>query len=271
MYAAGPAAGSPSLPATLSIRAVGGEEGPVEEIVAFDLKRMFVGDLPWSFTLEIAFRTAVMLVFTYGMVRIVGGRAVRQLSLVEFLLVVGLGSAVGDPMFYPDVPLLHGMVVVTVAVGLHRGLGQALSRSDRLEQFIEGVPHRVVLNGHFDHEGMGEAGLANDELFADLRQSGIGQLGEVRVAYAEANGDLSIFRYEPSEVRPGLSIEPPPELLPLPEEDEARRAGLYACRHCGRTRDLPEGAGAIHCECGESRWVPAVLPRSAALGGPREE
>ena len=238
----------------------------MEEIVPFDLQRMFVGDLPWAFTLEIAFRTAVMLVFTYAMVRIVGGRAVRQLSLVEFLLVVGLGSAVGDPMFYPDVPLLHGMIVVTVAVGLHRGLGQVLSRSDRMEEFIEGVPHRVVVNGHLDHPGMAKVGLANDELLADLRQNGVGQLGEVRVAYAEANGNLSVFRYDPAEVRPGLSIEPPPELTPLPGEDEARRAGLYACRHCGRIRELPEGPGIVRCECEESRWVPAVVPRAAGIG-----
>ena len=243
----------------------------MEEIVPFDLQRMFVGDLPWAFTLEIAFRTAVMLVFTYAMVRIVGGRAVRQLSLVEFLLVVGLGSAVGDPMFYPDVPLLHGMIVVTVAVGLHRGLGQMLSHSDRIEEFVEGVPHRVLLEGHLDHAGMARVRLANDELFADLRQSGVGQLGEVRVAYAEANGNLSVFRYDAAEVRPGLSIEPPPELTPLPNEDEPRRAGLYACRHCGRTRDLPDGAGVIRCVCEESRWVPALVPPAAATGESRAE
>jgi len=235
----------------------------VEEIVAFDLKRMFVGDLPWSFTLEVAFRTTVMLIFTYGMVRLVGGRIVRQLSLVEFLLVIGLGSAVGDPMFYGEVPLLHGMVVVTVAVGLHRGLGQVLSRSDRIEEFIEGVPHRIVLDGHLDTEGMAMVGLANDEVFADLRQREVTHLGEVRVAYAEANGDLSLYRYEPSEVRPGLALEPPPELVPLPDEDEFRIAGVYACRNCARTRALPEGRGVIRCECTQSRWVPAVLPRAA--------
>ena len=239
----------------------------MEEIVAFDLRRIFVGDLPWSFTLEIAFRTAVMLVFTYGMVRLVGGRAVRQLSLVEFLLVIGLGSAVGDPMFYPDVPLLHGMVVVTVAVGLHRGVGQVLARNDKIEEFIEGVPHRVVLNGHLDREGMAKVGLANDEIFADLRQREITQLGEVRLAYAEANGDLSLFRYDPPDVRPGLAIVPPPELEPPPDEDEYRRAGLYACRNCGRTRELPEGPGVVRCECEVSRWVPAVLPGAGVIPG----
>ncbi len=235
----------------------------MEEIVAFDLQRMFLGDLPWSFTFEVAFRTTVMLVFTYTLVRLVGGRAVRQLSLVEFLLVIALGSAVGDPMFYADVPLAHGMAVVTVAVGLHRGLGQALTRSDRAEALIEGKPHRVVDGGHLDYEGMGRAGLATDELLGDLRQSGVSHLGQVRSAYAEANGELSVFRFDPQEERPGLAIEPPLEFRPPPDEDEYRGAGLYACRHCGRTRELPAGDGVIRCECGQSRWVPATLPRAA--------
>ena len=125
----------------------------------------------------------------------------------------------------------------------------------------------VVLNGHLDREGMAKVGLANDEIFADLRQREITQLGEVRLAYAEANGDLSLFRYDPPDVRPGLAIVPPPELEPPPDEDEYRRAGLYACRNCGRTRELPEGPGVIRCECEVSRWVPAVLPGAGVVSG----
>ena len=239
----------------------------MEDFALFDLRRMFLGDLPWTFTLEIAFRTAVMLIFTYSLVRLVGGRAVRQLSLVEFLLVIGLGSAVGDPMFYPDVPLAHGMVVVTVAVGLHRGLAQVIARSDRFEEFVEGVPSRVVVDGIIDHEGMTDAGLANDELFQQLRLRDITQLGEVRVAYSEADGGLSVFRFDPPDVRPGLPIEPPLANIPIPDKNEQRSAGLYACRNCARCRELPAGSEEIVCECESSIWTPAALPRE---GAPRE-
>jgi uncharacterized membrane protein YcaP (DUF421 family) len=44
------------------------------------------------------------------LVRWVGGRGVAQLSLIEFLLVIAPGSAVGDALFYPEVPLLHAML-----------------------------------------------------------------------------------------------------------------------------------------------------------------
>lgn len=83
-------------------------------IRVFDLQRMLIGDLPWTFTFEVIVRTVIMYVYTLLMIRLLTKRAVGQLSLVEFLLVIALGSAVGDPMFYHDVPLLHGIAVITV-------------------------------------------------------------------------------------------------------------------------------------------------------------
>ena len=43
------------------------------------------------------------------MLRWIGSRTIAQLSTVEFLLVIALGSAVGDSMFYAEVPLLHAL------------------------------------------------------------------------------------------------------------------------------------------------------------------
>lgn len=50
------------------------------------------------------------------LLRWLGSRTIGQLSTIEFLLVIALGSAVGDAMFYPDVPLIHALLVVMVVV-----------------------------------------------------------------------------------------------------------------------------------------------------------
>ena len=84
-----------------------------EPVVAFDFGRMFLGDEPPLFLLEIVLRTVVIYVYTLVLIRWIGSRSIGQLSLVEFLLVIALGSAVGDAMFYPDVPLIHCMIVIT--------------------------------------------------------------------------------------------------------------------------------------------------------------
>ncbi|MDP3264688.1 MAG: hypothetical protein U1E06_13565 [Tabrizicola sp.] len=51
-------------------------------------------------------RTLIIYAYSLLLIRWIGGRGVAQMSVVEFLLVVALGSAVGDAMFYGDVPLL---------------------------------------------------------------------------------------------------------------------------------------------------------------------
>ena len=81
-----------------------------------DLRRMFIGDEPPLFLVEVALRTLVIFLFTLVAMRFLGKRGVAQLSLVEVTIVLGLGSAVGDPMFQPDVPLLHSLIVIAVIV-----------------------------------------------------------------------------------------------------------------------------------------------------------
>ena len=73
------------------------------QIIAFDWHRLWIGDLtPW-FMLEVCFRTAVMFVWLLLMIRVIGKRGVGQFSVLELSIVVALGSAAGNPMFYADV------------------------------------------------------------------------------------------------------------------------------------------------------------------------
>lgn len=72
-------------------------------IVPFDLQRMLIGDAPPLFFLEILVRTLVIYAYTLLLLRWLGSRTIGQLSTVEFVLVIALGSAVGDAMFYPEV------------------------------------------------------------------------------------------------------------------------------------------------------------------------
>ena len=113
-----------------------------DPVTAFDFGRMLFGDEPPLFLLEIAVRTVVIYVYTLVLIRWIGSRSIAQLSLVEFLLVIALGFAVGDAMFYPDVPLVHCIVVITVVVLLDKALSYLVARNPRLEDVIEGKAWR---------------------------------------------------------------------------------------------------------------------------------
>jgi len=213
------------------------------QIIPFDLARMLLGDAPPLMLLEIVVRTLAIYIYTLLLLRWVGGRSIAQLSIVEFLLVIALGSAVGDSLFYPEVPLLHAMLVVTLVVGLDKTIDSAIRRYRGVKRFVDGSPVAVIEDGHILCHGILARKIGTMELMELLRMNGIENLGQVRHAFMEASGRVSVFHANPP--RPGLAIVPPLELAapaPVGPGDTA------CCVNCGLVQ---EGTGACH-HCGET-------------------
>jgi uncharacterized membrane protein YcaP (DUF421 family) len=231
-------------------------EPPVE---AFDLGRMFFGDEPFLFLLEIALRTTIIYAYTFVLIRWVGSRSIAQLSLVEFLLVIALGSAVGDAMFYADVPLVHSILVITVVILLDKALTYLVARNATVEDLIEGKTVQIVKDGSIVCAALETQNFGHDELFEQLRLKGVEHLGQVQAAYLETNGAVSVFKRDGE--RPGLSIMPPWDVEEPQKVRAASRAAadmLLACIECGEVRPATRGATIDVCPtCGGEVWHPA--------------
>lgn len=172
-----------------------------------DLAEMFVGGFAIGVAVEIAIRTTLMYLYTLTVVRLLGKRGMGHLSPFELVIIVSLGSAVGDPMLYADIPLVHGMIVIAVIVVLQRLLQRATERAPRLETVFEGKPRRLVSGGVIDEEALAKEDLSEAELFTALRENSVEHLGQVRLAYLEPSGVVSVFKVEPP-VAPGKSTLP---------------------------------------------------------------
>lgn len=145
----------------------------------FDWTRIFVGSTPWTFTLEIVVRTAIMYLFALCLLRLMGKRGLGELSPFEFVIIIAVGSSVGDPMFYPHVPVTHAMVVLTVIVILQRMLLGVAHRHHRIEVAVKSETQVLVQDGRVLVENMRREKYSQPELFMILRESGVEQLGEV--------------------------------------------------------------------------------------------
>jgi uncharacterized membrane protein YcaP (DUF421 family) len=229
-----------------------------EPVVAFDLGRMLLGDEPPLFLLEIALRTVLIYVYTLALIRWIGSRSIAQLSLVEFLLVIALGSAVGDAMFYPDVPLVHCMIVITVVVLLDKALSFLVARNSRLEDVIEGKSVELVRNGLIRRGELRRTNMGLDELFEQLRLKGIRNLAEVRAAFLETNGMVSVFENSTAKTELGLSIDPPWDIAEPTKHD----AGSFmsgsctlACCECAAVVSVSQDDAVPQCQnCGSEHW-----------------
>lgn len=223
------------------------------QLELFDMERLLIGEqLPYSFLWEVLVRSALMFFLVLVILRMSGKRGIKQLSIFELAILISLGSAAGDPMFYEEVGLLPAITVLVVVISLYKVITYLTGRFEKVEKYIEGKPVKLIENGKIVYDVFRREALAYDELFSQLRQHSVSHLGQVKCAYLETSGDLSIFYFPDEEVMPGLPILP--DIYDFPVE-EFQKNRLYACKHCG---NIQAPAQAEVCSiCNENEWLQA--------------
>lgn len=163
-------------------------------IQPFDWQRILIGDEQLLFLAEVVVRTVLLYLFALLMLRMMGKRGMAQLTPFEFAIIVALGSAVGDPMLYPDVPLVHGFVVIATIVFMQRGLSTVTSHRPRIDELVSGSPTVVVNRGELQHEILQRENFSVNEILEMLRLHGVARLDDVELAIIEDAGKLSVLR-----------------------------------------------------------------------------
>ncbi|MEO8069112.1 MAG: YetF domain-containing protein [Flavobacteriales bacterium] len=221
-----------------------------------DPRTLFLGeDHTWIFLLECALRAVLMFVFALVLMKITGKKEVRQFSVLELLVIIGLGSAMGDPMIYTDAPLLPSLVAIGMVLLCYWGLNKLTNRAPKLEAFVEGEVRRVFADGVVDLVALDLEGISAPEFFGDLRVMHVEHLGQVKAAYVEINGEISVFFHPDDDVRSGLPLTPEALAAAVP----AASAGKLpcCCSRCGFL--VQQGAVPDPCtHCGNGLWVPAA-------------
>ena len=168
-----------------------------------DIQSLLLGEEKWGFLLETAFRTIIMFTVILLGLRMLGKRGIRQLSVFELGVIIGLGSAAGDPMFYKDVGLLPGMIVFIMVVSLYKLVTNLFNRSPAFEKFMEGAPATILNEGVLQLHKFKKEPIALDEFYTELRLRGISHLGQVRHAIIETNGEVSVYYYKDERSKMG--------------------------------------------------------------------
>jgi uncharacterized membrane protein YcaP (DUF421 family) len=175
----------------------------VDPVTPFEWGRLLWGIQPPLYFLEIAFRIVAIYLFAVVMLRYMGKRGRQQMSSFEYVIIIALGSATGDSLFYPDVPILYAWLIILVMVLLDRGLVEWQTRSGRVNEFLEGLPRQMVADGEVDEEGLIKESINRAELMAMLREQQVADLAEVGFAFLEPTGRLGVIKrgdYERAKV-----------------------------------------------------------------------
>ena len=220
----------------------------------FEWDRLLFNELPIHFLLEVIFRSAVMFIILLLTLKLTGKRGVKQLSIFETVIIIALGSAAGDPMFYEDVGIIPAITVFSVIILLYRLVTWLTGKSKKFEEFIEGKTECIIENGKFSIETFKKESLAQDEFFSELRVKSIDHLGQIKNAYMETSGEISVFYYQDDEIKYGLPILP--YLFNLKSKSIPKN-GIYSCTFCGFTEEKISERDTCKV-CKKTEWAAAI-------------
>lgn len=146
--------------------------------------------------------TALVYLFTIVAVRLTGRRTLARISGYDVVVTVAIGTIAASTALPSHPSLADGAAVLVTLLLLHALIGVLRQRVPVFRRWVDFAPQAVVLDGKPDlRSGPLTAQLTLSDLESGLRQNGIGDLAEVRVAVLEPTGGLSVTR---DDVKPEL-------------------------------------------------------------------
>jgi uncharacterized membrane protein YcaP (DUF421 family) len=221
------------------------------EIHLKDWSRIFIGNVPPAFFIELIIRVLFVYLLIIFCIRMMGKRMASQLSRNELVAISSLAASIGIPIQSPERGLVPAVIVALIVVVAQRFVSGKATADERFEKLSQGHLSILVTDCYIQPRTLKKVRISRSEVLARLRSMKVMHLGQVKRLYFEAEGDFTLIRNE--DGRPGLSV--------LPEEDtdllkeQTYRHDFLVCGHCGKEKKEKQ----VCDNCGSRSFVPAVV------------
>src|SRR5687768_13826508 len=140
-------------------------------------------------------RASLVYVFVLLVIRLLGKRSVGAFGAFDLLVALMLGEVV-DEIVFGDVSLAKGFVAIAVIGLWHFVNGWAAYKSKFIDWLTESKPCVLVEHGEIQHDHLAAERLNEAELWTALREDGIEDIKEVKLAMLEPDGRISVILEE---------------------------------------------------------------------------
>jgi uncharacterized membrane protein YcaP (DUF421 family) len=147
--------------------------------------------------LEIPVRVVLVYASLLILLRLTGKKELGQLSPMDFLTMLILSETVSPVLTKQDTSFTAGILAAATLLGLTLLVDQAVFRSRRLEEFLEGQPRTLIEDGKLDAGTLKREKISRQELDIALRREGVAALDDVARAVLEPTGHISVIKHRP--------------------------------------------------------------------------
>ena len=143
--------------------------------------------------LQVCARAAVVYLVLIAYIRFAKKRFLGNATALDAVLVIVIGSLASRAVSgtAPFFPTLAGTFVFVL---IHWVLSYFTESSNSFSRLIKGHDTILVRDGRVDAKALKSAHMSRDDLAEDLRQQGVDDLKQVKRAYLERSGKVSVIR-----------------------------------------------------------------------------
>ena len=154
-----------------------------------------MSDSPLALAVIAAQTLAIYACLILGL-RVMGRRAMAQLTLLDYLIIALLGSAVETGLYGGSASLEAGLVSLTALLLADRGLTALVARIPALRRLLVGTPVVLVHDGQLIAAHLREQCLTLDDVLEGIRRRGYDRLEDVRFVVLEVDGRIAVIPRE---------------------------------------------------------------------------
>lgn len=126
--------------------------------------------------------------------RVLVRRHIGSLNLMDLLLVVLIADAAQNAIADEYRSITEGFVICGTLIGWNYLMDALAYRSEFVARLLEPRPLPLIKSGRLLRRNMRTEFVTEDEVMSRLRQQEIELVADVRLAYLEPDGSLSVFR-----------------------------------------------------------------------------
>ncbi|NGQ97237.1 DUF421 domain-containing protein [Brevibacillus sp. SYP-B805] len=143
--------------------------------------------------LTIIITSFVSLAYLFTLARLIGKRQMSQLSFVDFIVAMTIGSIAAEMATNIDGSIIHGMIAMTM-FGLFPIVSEWLAmKSKVMRNFFEGSATVLIKDGKILEDNLKQERLNLEDLMDMLRNKNVFKAADVEFAVMEPSGKLSVL------------------------------------------------------------------------------
>ncbi|MGA9378006.1 MAG: YetF domain-containing protein [Phormidium sp.] len=149
--------------------------------------------IPSTSVVELFVRGTLVYLMLFAILRFLPNRQIGTVGISDLLVVVLFAEAAQNAMASNYTAISDGVILVMTIIFWSYILNWFGYKIPRFQRFLNPPPTPLVVNGRMIRKNLEQQLITQDELMSMLRKQGVQKMSDVKLAFMESDGNISVI------------------------------------------------------------------------------